>query len=541
MLNRPADNYAYKGFETSTTRVMMRVKMYGYIGLSIITLQIVIVMIYSIVRDAETYQEIWRYISGAIPGAYIPSIDALWKAVKWLASRAKLAAVLSFGLWFFLPVLVRYFSAHGERQEAEQYIRGARLTSPATGKKDDIHIGNVAISRETETQHFFLLGRPGTGKTVAMRQVLDGILPRQGKSIIYDYKGDYLCKYYRPDKDIIYNPLDARMPGWNIRNEIETKMDVDSIAVSLIPPSISNTDPFWQDAARDVLIGLMRYLHSNSKLNNATLWEMVSAPAKEIEQVLASTPGGERGHRYVEDASGKQALSVLATLMQYAKAFEYLSGADGDFSLRRWIREPGDSVLYITSYSTIEATLRPILSLAVDLLSQTLLSMPDDRSRRVYMLLDEFGTLQRLSSIQRMLTLSRSKGGSVFLGIQDVGQIDKLYGREGRQTIVNACGSGVVLGVSDPETAEYASKWIGETEVIETREGVTMGIEDNRDGLSLSRQSKVKRLVMSAELQTLPPLKGYVRSGDVITQTQLSPRDYRDVAQSLILRDGLSL
>jgi type IV secretory pathway TraG/TraD family ATPase VirD4 len=75
--------------------------------------------------------------------------------------------------------------------------------------------------------------------------------------VIYDYKSDYLSKFYRPKKDIIFNPLDARGLEWNLFNEIKTRMDIDAIAASLIPPPISTSDPFWNDAARGVFAGIL--------------------------------------------------------------------------------------------------------------------------------------------------------------------------------------------------------------------------------------------------------------------------------------------
>lgn len=100
-------------------------------------------------------------------------------------------------------------------------------------------------------------------------------------------------------------------------------------------------------------------------------------------------------------------------------------------------------MILITNCADEEDTLKPTLFLFIDMMGRKLLSLPDAHDRRVFFMIDEFGTLQRLSTILDLLTLSRSKGGCVFIGIQDYGKIDKLCSREIRQSIVNACGRGV--------------------------------------------------------------------------------------------------
>jgi type IV secretory pathway TraG/TraD family ATPase VirD4 len=92
----------------------------------------------------------------------------------------------------------------------------------------------------------------------------------------------------------------------------------------------------------------------------------------------------------------------MATLMQYASAFEFMSKT-GDFSLTDWLRTDKPGFIFVTNQSDVKDTLKPMLSLFIDLLSKKLLAFPDDLSRRLFFLLDEFGTLQRLSSIKDLL------------------------------------------------------------------------------------------------------------------------------------------
>ena len=73
-------------------------------------------------------------------------------------------------------------------------------------------------------------------------------------------------------------------------------------------------------------------------------------------------------------------------------------------------------MIYVTNYADIRDTLKPILTLFIDLLGRKLLSLADSHTRRVFFMLDEVNTLQKMSTLLDLLTLSRSKGGVCLFG-----------------------------------------------------------------------------------------------------------------------------
>jgi type IV secretory pathway TraG/TraD family ATPase VirD4 len=176
-------------------------------------------------------------------------------------------------------------------------------------------------------------------------------------------------------------------------------------------------------------------------------------------------------------------------------------------------------------------------------LGKKLLSLSDDLQRRVFLLLDEFGTLQRLSSIKELLITSRSKGGSCWIGIQDIGQLNKLYTQDVTDTIVNACGTSVTFAVSDPRTAKYLIDKIGDTEILETEETLSMCVSNYRDGVSMTKRRKRQRLVIDSELMNLPDLQAYVKvpNNPSITLTKFNIKNYRMRTTPFIIRDNLMM
>jgi type IV secretory pathway TraG/TraD family ATPase VirD4 len=258
---------------------------------------------------------------------------------------------------------------------------------------------------------------------------------------------------------------------------------------------------------------------------------------------LRGTVGGEAGYVYIQDASSKQALGVISTLMEYVKWIKLLpKGGTSDFSISKWLERDDAGWIFITNYSEVKATLKPPLSLFIDLMGRKLLSLRDDPKRRIFFILDEFGTLQKLTTIADLLTLSRSKGGAVLIGLQDTGQLTRIYGDSGRQTLVNACGTSVHFSVADPDTAEFVSKKIGEARYKEMNETLSMGVSDFKDGISLQPSEKTQRLVMPSDLQNLPDLECYVKlPGHFITRTKLDYRKYEGQNVPFILRDGFEI
>lgn len=547
---------AYRGHETWWNSFRMGMKMYMSIFTYSFAVHILIFMIVSMAfmpaGSMKFAFEYLRHKGSGVRNPYVSvkddRIDAAFSAMLWKL----LAIFVAAGIPSYLagyPLFLGYFKKRSKEQTGNTYVRGAKLIAPKELAKQmkthkdaaDLPVGPVRLPRSAEVKHLLFIGAPGTGKTNQASQMIERLVERGDKMIIYDFKGDYLAKFYDPGRDIIFNPLDTRCQGWNLFNELSRFMDIDAVAHSLIAQSYMQ-DPFWNDAARDVFSGILHYLYQNNARSNSDIWAAVTAPISHIAGWLKGTRGGERGYVYIQDASSKQAMSVVAVMMQYVKSFEYMSKADGSFSITEWLGDPKPGAIFITNYADVKDTLRPILSLFVDLLGRKLLSMKDDRKRRVFFLLDEFGTLQRLSTIKDLLTLSRSKGGAVFIGVQDKGQIDKIYSPEFSQSILNACGNSIIYRVSDPVTAKYLSDRIGKTEILEVDQALSMGVSDNRDGVSLMQRSREKDLVLPSEIMNLRDLEAYLKIANyAITRIEFQYRSLCDKHEPFVVRDDLLL
>jgi type IV secretory pathway TraG/TraD family ATPase VirD4 len=67
------------------------------------------------------------------------------------------------------------------------------------------------------------------------------------------------------------------------------------------------------------------------------------------------------------------------------------------------------------------------------------------------------------------------------------------------------------LSIAEPETAKYFSEAIGQIEVLESSESMSMGPSDVRDGLTFTRASKTKPLVLPSVFQQFPDMEGILK------------------------------
>lgn len=583
---------AYQGFEVQKHRVMMSLKMLFQISTSCLILQVLLfwlgmkLPLFQIIdgrvvtseRVPGVYRELtWKYPAARLvqqvglnptfriyaPG-WLKSLphDAngfvvcrardVTRCINYrLVMRAyRFPFFFSFLSWACLwPAALIYVRWATAKIKDNEHIRGARLITEAEirAKCDGSGILPIASIRMPESlsrRHLLVAGQTGSGKSTVMIQHVDAVQKAQRRAIVNDYKGEMVQRFYRPGKDLILNPLDARGVGWTLFNEFRSTLDFTALTASLIPLGIGD-ERFWCAAAQDVLRGVLSYCWDRNLRTNAQLWKALTSPIAEIRDMCRATDAGQAGYTYIQDASSKQAVGVHAVLMSFIAWLEFAK--DGSFSLRGWAEKGGDSVIFITNLDEASNIMRPHLSLFADYAGKRFLSFPDhaEPTRNVYLILDELGNLQRLPTVKKLLTLGRSKGVVVEVGIPDFASIESIYGREDAHTIINSCGSKLVLNLGDPEAAKFFSELASEEEYWESGTHYSISENEHRGGENHNRQVRVRKVIMPAEIMRLSVGEGYfmLPGGNpapvTIPWTDANRR--KIVHESFLLRSGLSL
>ena len=208
------------------------------------------------------------------------------------------------------------------------------------------------------------------------------------------------------------------------------------------------------------------------------------------------------------------ATSVRAVAATYARSLKYLPDHGKAFSIREWVeQDDGDSWIFISSKANQKAAARPLVTAWLDIASSSIMSLPPDNDRRIWTFIDELPSLNKLVMLGDSLAQQRKYGGAMVIGFQSFSQMIDLYGEHGAHAIADACSTWAIMRFNGDKSAEWASKGLGSSETLETSEGISYGGHEIRDGVSLSKQRKLRPIVLPTEINDLPDLQGYLKYG----------------------------
>ena len=436
------------------------------------------------------------------------------------------------GMAFVMTVIVGIFVARHERnlQIEELYKRGAlRFSAKKLSKllkknlgKGVIRIGKVLIPAKLENLSFFFIGRPQQGKTQAILRVLDCVMERGDRAMIWCAKQEDFVTTHFTDKDHIFCPGDRRSIKWSLANDVTSLSDFEDIAARIIPESIADSKGPWNKGAREILTGLMKYWWLNMDRSNAALWNILNSPVSALYDMLSAMPDCGRAAGLLEKTDSNTAHSFYVTLMVYVKPFELLAKNDGNFSIRSYLQQ-GSGNIFILSGNRMKKSLQPVQTLFIDLFMTHHFDLEQDRSRRIWYFLDELPALNKLPKLEELLNVGPSYGASAVIGTQSFDLIDSVYEESGRRAIFNACNTATIFSVADDRTADELSTNLGKEEISQPKQNYSIAANDGRGSTSIRQEDKERLLFMPDQIKNLRPMNCIVRVlGFGVTETKLA-------------------
>jgi type IV secretory pathway TraG/TraD family ATPase VirD4 len=411
----------------------------------------------------------------------------------------------------------------------------------ASHRKEVLKLAGIPVALEDETKHFKFIGTTGTGKSTAIREMLSAALARGDRAVIADPDGGYLNNFYDAARgDVILNPFDPDSTKWNLLGEVESEYDVEQLARSLIPDN-GDPDRTWSEYARTFFTAVVQQCLVAGVQDDSKIYHLLTqASVQELRLLLANTPAGP----FLEEGNEKMFGSVRSVTSSAVRALKYITRQHGaPFAIREWVKNgvaqgaKGRAGVLFLPYkageiaalrSTISAWMRIAIFAAMD---------QGEGDQRLWFVVDELDALGEIDGLKDALARLRKFGGRTILGFQSIAQVSSTYGRGAADTIVENCGNTLILRCSASErggTSEFASKLIGQREVMHTTTSKTRQPAHWTASITTSEHVKIEPAIMASEIERLPDLEGYLKFASIPDwrRVRLTPVSYPTVVRA---------
>jgi hypothetical protein len=439
-------------------------------------------------------------------------------------------------LIIFLPFSVRM---DVERQKELRYgrrLKGPEMLTPqqfnntvrgdGIGFKTDGMRAMLRIPARAEAQHLQIIGDTGAGKSSLMFQALRQVRSRDDSAIIYDPSREFVKRFYDPQRgDVILNPLDKRCPYWGPAEELRSRSEAKALAVSFFQPPQDKKGEFFIESPQRIFAFLMAYGPTPDEL---VQW--MSTP-EEIDRRLKGT---EHAH-LIDSRAHQQRAGVLASLGLVADSLRLLpkrNEGNGSWTATEWA-EKRQGWIFLTSLPSEREALRPLQSLWIDWLVLRLLNEPTEGQKRVWFVIDELASLQKLPQLHTAITENRKSRNPVVLGFQGKAQLEYLYGHLA-EVMLSQPATSIWLTTKEPNAGEWVSKFIGKVEIERLRE---THFDGTRSGRNFALERQLEPLVLESEVSGLADLHAYMKYQNYVTRFSFPYFDMPLVAKDFELRE----
>jgi type IV secretory pathway TraG/TraD family ATPase VirD4 len=432
-----------------------------------------------------------------------------------------------------------------------------------------VRFGAARIHPKLMTQHGFIVGATGSGKSLLMKGLISSALApslftHSNRAVISDPKHELLGVLIAMGLGRcikILNPLDQRASAWRIAQDIDTPMAARQLAAILLPddaegPSSGNSSGsdsggFYLKAARDVVAAVTLVLMHRAPgrwtlrdillctLDPDSLQEILELDRDMDDEVLFTVHRVRR--TYLDTEDGRTRDNLHATLSAHLGGLEPIAAlwqkheAEGRwFSLRQWMA--GGQILVFSSDETARTVIDAMTRLLFKRICELLLQTPDvpreelEAGRGItWILWDEIresgltgGNGQ--GGLRSLFVRGRSKGVAIVMCFQDLAGLKAAWGEDAATEITSQCGYQLYLRLNSETTASWAARQFGRC-LIEESSGsrsASVGGGSNPEHPSTSIQRGQQRSfhersnVLDSDFLFIPPtgpagLAGYHR------------------------------
>ncbi len=325
--------------------------------------------------------------------------------------------------------------------------------------------------------HLLTCAPTGSGKGVSA--IIPNLLEYPGSVFVLDVKGENVAVTQNARRLMgqtvyCFDPFNVtKSPSHkiNLLSQLTPENpDAISDAASLAEMCIvrsKNTDTYWDDAAKDLLRGLILYTALLRENHMRTLRNLLTQPMPDFKKTLEEMQHMDIFHGVIKKAANtflakaeKDQSGVLSSAIRHTsflddpRISEALSKDEipiaslKEMPMSVYLVMPPDKV------ATYNRVLRCFLGLALSGITRSSFRPP----HKALFVLDEFAQLGYMASIEDGIAIVRGYGASFWILLQDLSQIKALYPKW--QTIL-ANSAKQFFGTADIDTAKYISASLG--------------------------------------------------------------------------------
>ena len=414
---------------------------------------------------------------------------------------------------FSLLLFSIYWIRKGNNFQKTKFVKGYQLVTPNMLRKQinklgasTIKIGDIPLPLNSECEHFMVSGMPGSGKTNAIHGLLRQIRTLNHKVVIIDSSCGFVARFFDPRQDQILNPFDQRSCSWDLWQECRTDYDFEEFAESLIPST--KYDQFWTKAAQQLFATVAIQLRSSPKRSIKLLLDaLLAAPLPQLAKSLQGTWVSS----YADPGAEQIAISIRATLVAAVQSLKYLPTQTNPFSISKWIaHDQQGGWLFMSSLPTQRTVLKPLISSWLSIAVKSLMSLGENHDRRIWFVIDELATLNKIPILMQGLAELRRFGGCFILSFQDLQQLDDLYGQSTARSFGSLTGTKMIFRL-DSYGAKQMATLFGEQKIITTNKNISFGSSQLRDGISFTDHYLNQALIDPSDLMKLDNLEAFIK------------------------------
>lgn len=274
---------------------------------------------------------------------------------------------------------------------------------------------------------------------------------------------------------------------------------------------------FWYAAAAKLLAPLLYgAARSGRTITDVVRWVNLQEEDEVYDALRSAETAALDAARASFGREGRHKSSVYTTAETVLSAYEdpivAASARSSDVAPRVLLERGSRRSLYVVAPSHEQRRLRPLF----ETLLHTIISYAFDLANEsgealdppLLVVLDEAANIAPLRDLDSLASTAASHGIQLVSVFQDLSQISTRYG-ERAQTVVNNHRAKIILsGISDTQTLEYASRLLGDEEVLQS--SVTRGAHGAR---STTESTTLRTLAPAHVLRGIQPGEGVLVYG----------------------------